>query len=103
MWLNKLLLWWRQSKPFDVKLKGRSGLTYFEETKRMEVDSEMLVGEYNYVVFSDSICSWSAPNENITLSKLDKNRILKNIVTCLQESNIRVQVYDRAQGTVENI
>jgi hypothetical protein len=80
---------WFKQKLFQVKIIGRAGLIYKEDGKSLLVDSEMLAGgEFDIVIFSESIKNWQPPNETEYLSDEDKTRIKTNITKEL--SNLRI-------------
>lgn len=75
-------------KLFSVKITGRTGLIYKENGKTLMVDSEMLVGEYDMVIYADSINKWEPPNDNHQFTDEEKERIKSNIASELKSLRI---------------
>ena len=50
-----------KSKKYKVKLEGRAGATYIEGKKKMRIDSEMLTGPTDIVIYTNRINSWEPP------------------------------------------
>ena len=79
-----------RKKKLSVKVTGRAGLIYKEDGKTLMADSEMLAGgDYDMVIFTDSINKWEPPYDNIELSEEDKKRMKSNITSELK--NIRIE------------
>lgn len=76
-------------KNFSVKTKGRAGLVYKENEKVMMIDSEMLTGgEYDMVIYMDSMNRWEPPNNDTQLTEEKKKQIKANITSELKNIHI---------------
>ncbi len=75
---------------FKVKLKGRAGGLYIEGKKKMKINSEMLVGPTDIVIYTDSINSWEPPFDKERFSDEDKSRIIENIKNDLEKAGLKV-------------
>jgi hypothetical protein len=73
---------------FRVSLKGRAGMLYREGKKRMEIDSEMLFGEHDIVVYTDSIRRWLPPHDGEEITSAERERIRKNVAWALRSLRI---------------
>jgi hypothetical protein len=73
---------------FRVTLQGRAGMLYREGKKKMEIDCEMLVGEFDYVVYTDTIRSWLPPHDAEAVTAEERERIRKNIAWALRSLKI---------------
>jgi Immunity protein 74 len=77
-------------KTFSVKIIGRAGLIYKENGKILMIDSEMLTGgDYDMVIYTDSMNKWESPNDKLELTEKEKNQIKSNIKSELR--NIRIE------------
>lgn len=76
-------------KRISVDVDGRAGLVYREGDHTLLIDSEMLAGgEYDLVVYSDSIKSWAPPFETEELSEADCDQIKENVTQELKRYRI---------------
>lgn len=73
---------------FRVRLLGRAGMRYREGKKTMAIDSEMLVGEFDYVVYTDSIRAWLPPHDAEIVTPEEKERIRKNVAWALRSMKV---------------
>ena len=73
---------------FRATLQGRAGMRYREGKKTMAIDCEMLVGEFDLVVYSDSIRCWLPPHDAELVTPEEKERIRKNVAWSLRSLKI---------------
>jgi hypothetical protein len=73
---------------FRVSLCGRAGIVYKEGKRRMKIDSEMLGGEHDIVVYYDSIRRWLPPHDGEEISAEERERIRKNVAWALRSLRI---------------
>jgi hypothetical protein len=73
---------------YRVRIQGRAGILYREGKKEMTIDSEMLVGKFDYVVYLDSISKWRPPFDHLPVSREDKERIRRNLARSLGSLSI---------------
>ena len=77
-------------KKYKIKIHGRAGLTYKEGKKAVSINSEMLFGEYNMVIYKGSIKQWNPPFDKEILTGEDKERIINNIKEDFDKCGIKV-------------
>ena len=70
---------WPFSKSYSIRIHGRAGITYKEGVRTLEIDSEMLIGKYDYAIYWTKVTNWAPPYENEKLSETEKARIKVNI------------------------
>jgi hypothetical protein len=74
---------------FDIKMHGRAGMTYLEGDNSIEIDSEMLNGKFDLVVYQGSVMQWSG-GSNASVAEEDKARILGNVRQFLESKGLKV-------------
>ncbi len=74
---------------FSIKIHGRAGMTYSEGENSIEIDSELLNGIYDMVVYQDSVVRWSG-GSNAPVSEEEKSRILGNVRQSLESKGLKV-------------
>jgi len=85
-------MFWFKKKPFQVKLKGRSGIEYREGDRKLFIGSEFLAGEDpGIVLYSNSLNFWQPPYEDEGLTEEELTKIKLRIVADLAEHNITAQ------------
>jgi hypothetical protein len=70
---------WPFAKEFSLQIHGRAGMTYREGQKTLKIDSEMLVGKYDYAIYWSEVKAWDPPFDGEALSEMEKARIRTNI------------------------
>jgi Immunity protein 74 len=76
-------------KKYRVKLQGRAGLIYEENSRSMLIDSEMLAGtDFDIVIYLTSIKAWDIPHQSELVNEEDKVRIRDNITCKLSKYKI---------------
>ena len=73
---------------YRVRIQGRAGILYREGKQEMKIDSEMLVGKFDYVVYLDSISKWLPPHDQVLVTSEDKKRITLNLKRSLRSLSI---------------
>lgn len=74
-----------KKRDYKLKVHGRAGLTYSEGGREIFIDSEMLVGEFDMVVFLSKASQWS---DGSSLTPEDRGRIRKNITNGMKRTKI---------------
>ncbi len=69
---------WPFKREFSLKIQGRSGLTYTEGDRTLTIDSEMLFGAHDMVIYWSSVSAWTQP-AGLVLTAADKERIRTNM------------------------
>ena len=77
---------------YSVEILGRTGLEYREGNKSMFVDSEVLGVGHGIVIFSRSMRTWRAPNENEVITEKKRGDIIKNIRLAIEFQKQPVEV-----------
>lgn len=83
---------YESSDGFSVEVLGRTGLCYREAGRQMFVDSEVLIGSSGMGVYKDTIEKWDSPHENVPVTDLDRDRILKNIRDAFRFQGFEIDV-----------
>lgn len=73
---------------YRVKIQGRAGIRYREGRKEMKIDSEMLFGKFDYVVYLGTISKWLPPHDHVPVTIKDKERIRQNLARSLRSLSI---------------
>ncbi len=81
-----------KSQKYNVRLKGRTELTYIEDKKSMTIDSELFFNPAGITIYTDSITRWNAPFDRETLTEDDRKRIIQNITNHLENNGYKVDV-----------
>lgn len=77
-------------KPKKVIFKGRSGIIFNpNEIESYYIDSEMLNGKYDIVIYKDNIYSLFC---NKILSDIDKNKILHMLLKELDDKMLKYEI-----------
>ena len=63
---------------FSVKLHGRAGITYQEKCGSVELDSEMVNGKFDMVIYTNSGMYWDGDLSR-PLATSDKFRVIENM------------------------
>jgi hypothetical protein len=77
---------------FSVEVLGRTGLRYRESGRQMFVDSEVLTGPSGMAVYKDTIQKWDPPDEKVSLTGPDRDRILNNIREVFRSQGFEIDV-----------
>lgn len=77
-------MFWKKKK-YNLKLAGRSGMTYFENDRSIKIFSEMLTGEFDFVIYFNEIEKWE--NGDI-ITDSERSQIRLNIMKELRTSKI---------------
>ena len=75
------------SPSYRVSLKGRAGIRYREGKKEMTIDSEMLFGGLDIVVYLGSISRWLLPMMTFR-SPPKQKRIRRNLAEDLKSLKV---------------
>jgi len=73
---------------FRINVLGRSGLTYTRGSRTATIDGEMLVGSFDFVVYTGSIRDWDGSAGPITDE--EKKQILADIEAAFRSSGLAV-------------
>ncbi len=72
-----------------VKITGRAGIIYYENNNFTEIDSEMLNGKFDMVIYVNSILNWNRdPAKPLTAN--EKARVIENLKTHMERKGISV-------------
>ena len=58
----------------------------------MFVDSEVLTGPSSVAIYKDTIQTWHPPNENVSVTDSDRDRILNNIRDAFRSQGFEIDV-----------
>ena len=73
---------------YRVSHQGRAGILYREGKKEMSIDSEMLFGDFDIVVYLDSISRWLPPHDDLSVTQEDKERIRRNLAESMKSLKV---------------
>jgi len=73
---------------YRVIHQGRAGIRYREGKKEMAIDSEMLFGNFDIVVYLDSIARWLPPHDAVPVTPEDKERIRQNLAESMKSLKV---------------
>lgn len=76
-------------ETFSIKMHGRAGMTYSEGENSIEIDSEMLTGTFDMVVYQGSVVRWSG-GSNALVSEEEKARVLGNVRQSMESKGLKV-------------
>lgn len=76
-------------ETFSIKMHGRAGMTYSEGENSLEIDSEMLNGRFDLVVYQGSVTQWSGGSAAL-VSEDEKVRIIGNVRQFLESKGLKV-------------
>lgn len=76
-------------ETFSIKMHGRAGMTYSEGENSIEIDSEMLSGRFDLVVYQGSVAQWSG-GSTASVSEEEKARIIGNVRQFLESKGLKV-------------
>jgi hypothetical protein len=77
----------------SVEILGRAGLKYIDKDKKYFIDSEMLVGgEFDLVIYSDSVRHYSDVSKNAPVPEDEKKGIVRLVVKLLKSADIKADV-----------
>lgn len=79
-----------QGPGYSVAILGRNGIRYREGARSVFVDGEMLVGDYDFVIYASSIRQWESSEQ--VISDSEKQKILRNIQFVCGQNGIRIDV-----------
>jgi hypothetical protein len=78
---------------FGVRVKGRTGISYWESDKTIDVDSEVLAGPAGMVVYQHSIADWmTAEGQKLPVTPDDRGRVLENIRSAFRFRGFEIEV-----------
>ena len=66
-------------KGFSIELVFNSKLIYREADRKMNVFIEMLMGEFAFAVYRESMTHWKPPYDAVPVTKEEQERIIGNI------------------------
>lgn len=75
-------------KKRKLSFQGRSGIIFTYENEKYYVDSEMLTGYYDMVIYRDSISKVSG-NEKTIIGCIKKNLIFSKLIKELDKEKIK--------------
>ena len=75
-------------RKYKVRMSGRSGMTYEEGGRVAYIETEMLTGDIDLVIYFDNLERWQSAHENETISADEKNRIKTNIAAVLEDKGL---------------
>ena len=73
-----------------VKLLGRSTIEYSITGKKIVINSEMLVGDNDMVIYSNSIEYWILKNEKQKITPEEKQSIIIEITEYFNKKRIKI-------------
>ncbi len=79
-----------RSEKIKISLKGRSGVVYSEGDHQFVLESEMLTGAFDLVIYLDRHYTWEKPFESETITEIDKERIKLNVTNNLAEVGLKI-------------
>jgi hypothetical protein len=79
------------TEGFSVKVLGRTGMRYFEGTRSVSIDSEVLATPLGISMYEPSIQTWEGPEPG-AISDRDRARISHNIKRAFDASGYDLQV-----------
>ena len=79
------------SKEYKVSIKGRSSVIYAEGQREARIETEMLTGPTDLVIYFEQFRSWQPPFQNDVLSERDRQRIKSNIAKELEASGLTLE------------
>ncbi|PTN12730.1 Imm74 family immunity protein [Nitrosomonas aestuarii] len=79
------------SRDYNVSLKGRSRIIYSEGKRKAHIESEMLTGSTDLVIYFDRFRAWQSPFEKINVTDEDKQRIKRNISKELEGKGLVIE------------
>jgi hypothetical protein len=77
------------SKGYKVSLRGRSGVLYKEDDRRVLIDAEMLTGSTNLVIYFDRLKLWEEPRKLIT--REEREKIRENVTSELEKHGLVIE------------
>lgn len=69
----------QSDEGFSVELLGYRGLLYTEGSKTLKIDSEILYGPSDLVLYKDSIKFWKPPYDNEIIDEGKREAIIENV------------------------
>ena len=78
---------------FSVRVLGRTGMRYTEDSRSVRIDSEVLAKPGAIALFKDSIKEWEGDNAE-PVSEDDRDRIAKNIKRAFEFCGYELQVQE---------
>jgi len=76
---------------------ARCGLDYYEDDRKVFIDSEMLGGDFDLVIWKSSIKRWEPPYEHESITEADRDRILGNVINWCDKFHLKVDVDDHTR------
>ena len=79
----------KSDEGFSVQIFSRAGLKYTQNNNSLLIDSEMLMGDYDIVIWAMSIKQWDS---GAAIDENTKNIILDNVIRALTWRGLKVKV-----------
>ncbi len=77
---------------FEVEIAGPSRVRYAERGRRMEIESELLLGPEPLVLYASSIRGWFPPHQHETITAVNRDRIVDNIRRAIRSKGLEIKV-----------
>lgn len=84
----------KSDEGFSVEVLSIVGILYSEGTRRMQINSEVMIRVDGIVVHTDSIRAWDPPYENEVIDTNKKSQIIKNIERAFQYRGYKMHVIE---------
>lgn len=79
-----------QARNYSVVLNGRAGLTYKEGDRVANIFSEMLYGDFDYVVYLNRWNAWEPPFQGEHITPEIRDLVKKNITEDLAKTGWKI-------------
>jgi hypothetical protein len=80
----------KDKEGLSIRILGRAGMLFQDHNDMYFIDTEMLTGNVDFVIFSDGIRHGSATGDIVSEEK--RNEIISTVKKMLQADGIKVEV-----------
>ena len=85
----------RESRECSVEFVGRDFLVYHEGDDLVVMQIELLSGvTCDYLLYADSVLRWRTPGGDRRVGEVERERIIRQVVSLLQRDGVSVRVED---------
>jgi len=77
---------------FSIEVLGRTGLKYSQGGRILMLDSEILAGPSEIVIYKSSIVGWNPPHDQEILDDKLRDEIIDNIKRAFHFRNIEMEI-----------
>lgn len=82
----------QSTSGFSVQVHGRTGLSYIEGSRMVQIDAEVLASPRTIAIYANSIAEWRDTNGSAPMTQSDRRRVANNIKRAFRSCGYELQL-----------